>query len=170
MRLPIAFLSACVTALTIAGCCTGEEAPPTVVFPHGAARIDGACAGAPVSRALGVTVDAPYTKGGLRRFRIVNRSGAPHEVRASYVVADSGPCEGAFVRSHKLGVEDAKTCEAPDARSLDPDGSIELRLPPHRERADDACTKIGLALHAEVDGHEECVELGAWIAYRPAEE
>ena len=38
---------------------------------------------------------------------------------------------------------------------------------PHRERFDDACTKIGLALHATVDGEPACVELGSWVAYRP---
>jgi hypothetical protein len=147
---------------------TGSASPAEMTFPHEAVHIDGVCseASTPASRALAVTVEAPYANG-QRRFRIVNASGSTHEVRAKFVVANEGRCDRGWVRSTRHEVEDARTCERPQATTLAPDQSMEMRVLPYRQRYEGACTLVGLALHAEVDGQPACVELGSWVAYRP---
>src|SRR5262249_12840488 len=130
-----------------------------------AVHIDGVCTGAPTRR-LAVAADAPF-ENGQRRFRIVNADGAPHEVRAKFVVSSTGPCDRGFIRSRRLEAEGTETCDRPQATTLGPDQSLEMRLLPARQRLAGACSLVGLALHAEVDGQPACVELGAWVAYRP---
>jgi hypothetical protein len=117
-----------------------------------------------------VSVEAPFSSGGQRRFRIVNESGAAREVHPDFVVANVGPCDQGWSSSNKHALQDAATCSAPLASTLAPGGELEMRILPHRERAPEACTKIGLALHATVDGQPACVEMGAWLAYRRGED
>jgi hypothetical protein len=150
-------------AALVLGC---SPAPPaTLTFPIEAVHIDGVCAD-PHTRGLAVAVEAPYANG-QRRFRVVNESGATHEVRAKFVVSSTGPCDRGWVRSTRLQLEDARTCAQPQATTLAPDQSLEMRLLPARQRLAGACNMVGLALHAEVDGQPACVELGSWVAYRP---
>jgi hypothetical protein len=162
-------LSTVVFAALVLGCSPpGPESPSVMTFPHEAVHIDGVCSGVPSSHPapLAVKVEAPF-ENGQRRFRIVNASGATHEVRAKFVVSNSGPCDRGFVRSHRRELQDTRTCEHPQATTLGPDQSLEMRLLPERQRLAGACNLVGLALHADVDGQPTCVELGAWVAYQP---
>ena len=145
-------------------------APATLTFPHEAVRIDPVCTGDTGTHGLAVSVEAPFSSGGQRRFRIVNASGAAHEVHPEFVVSNAGRCDRGWSSSNKHALQDTGTCSAPLATTLAPGQSLEMRVLPHRERAPDACTKIGLALHATVDGEPACVEMGAWLAYHPDDE
>jgi hypothetical protein len=100
----------------------------------------------------------------------MNESGAAHEVRPTRVVSNVGRCDGPWVSSSKHPLQDPATCSEPAASVLTPGQSVELRIQPHREAAPDACTKIGLALYATVDGENACVEMGSWLLYRRGEE
>ena len=145
-----------------------SPAPPhEVIFPHEASRIDPVCPPERATSSLGVAVLTPFRGSGLRRFRIVNATATPHEVHPDFISQDTGPCETSFVRSERFDLEDTGSCEPPGTTTLAPGESLEVRLEPRPLRSSSRCTKIGLALHSHLDGAVACVELGAWIAYRP---
>jgi hypothetical protein len=100
----------------------------------------------------------------------VNASGAPHEVAPEFVASSVGRCDRGWASSSKHALQEPATCSAPVASTLAPGQSVELRIRPHREAAPDGCTKIGLALHATVDGQPACVEMGSWLLYRHGED
>jgi hypothetical protein len=163
-------LPAAVFALLLAGCVVeGAPRASTLVFPHEAVRIDSVCASPNRTHGLSVREEAPFANG-QRRFRLMNESGEAREVRPTRVVSSVGRCDGGWVSSSKHPLQDPATCGAPVTSTLAPGQSVELRIQPHREVAPDACTKIGLALYATVDGENACVELGSWLLYRRGEE
>jgi hypothetical protein len=164
-------LPAALLALVLAGCMVEGEvttaSPParssaSLVFPHEAVRIDGVCAFPMRTHGLSVREEAPFPNG-QRRFRLMNESGAAHEVRPVRVVSNVGRCDGGWASASKHFLLDQATCSDPAGATLAPGQSLELRIQPHREPTPDACTKIGLALYATVDGENACVELGSWL-------
>jgi len=157
-----------VMAVISAAC---SPAPSTAItFPHEAARIDPVCVAERATSALGVATLEPFQRSGVRRFRIINTTASPHEVHADFVSQDTGPCEAQFVRSERFSLEDTGSCEPPGITMLEPGASLEIRLESRPLRLSSSCTKVGLALQAHVDGQPACVELGAWIAYRPPQD
>jgi hypothetical protein len=144
--------------------------PPAMIFPHEASRIEGVCVPGRATSALGVATLEPFPGNGVRRFRIINTTASPREVHPDFVSQDAGPCEVPFARSERFDLEDTGSCEPAGTTTLAPGASLEVRLSPRPLRLRSPCTKIGLALQMHVDGEPACVELGAWIAYRPPED
>ena len=161
-------LPAAAIAALSAGC--SPAPPPEVIFPHESSRIDPVCPPERATSLIGVATLEPFRKGGLRRFRLINTTPTPHEVHPDFISQDTGPCETSFAKSERFDLEDTGSCAPPGTTTLAPGGSLEIRLEPRRLRPSSRCTKIGLALHSHVDGEIACVELGAWIAYRPGED
>jgi hypothetical protein len=160
--------SAALLMLLGAGC--SPASPRAIVFPHEAARVGDVCEGATAPSGLAISVEAPFQNTGLRRFRITNVASAPREIRLDFMVQNAGLCDSGWARSTRLELEDNATCEPTGATSLAPNASIEIRIPPRRVELLGECTKIGLALWSHVDGERACLELGSWIAQRPAQD
>src|SRR5262245_35250493 len=161
-------LPAAAIAALSAGC---SPAPPAeITFPHEASRIEPVCPPERATSLLGVATIEPFRHTGLRRFRLINTTTTPHEVHPDFISQDIGPCEASFAKSERFELEDSGSCDRPGTTTLEPGGSIEIRTEPRPLRSSFRCTKIGLALHSHVDGQVACVELGAWIAYRPGED
>jgi hypothetical protein len=162
-------LGTLVSALGL-GCVSSPSGPVELSFPHEAVRIDGVCKPGSETRGLSVSVERPYARSGVRRFRIVNAGGAAKEVHAQLVASAAGRCDQSFSRWGKHGLEDLGTCRPPAPATLAPGQSLEMRIQPSKERFDAGCTKIGLALYAEVDGEPACVEMGSWLVQRPTDD
>jgi hypothetical protein len=154
--------------LLLLGCAPPPARP--IVFPHEAAFIGGVCSTPPAGGAISVTVEDRLYPNGVRRFRLTNGGGEPHDVRPEFVVMNTGPCGAGYVRSSKLPVEDPDTCRPPDVARLDSRASLEIRTAPQQVRVEGTCEAIGLAMWADVDGRLDCFELGSWIAERRDEE